>query len=52
MIRDDRFDLSTTAAVHRGRLHLPNSRFSAPVRDADTPYDAVRVPLVPRSVTG
>ncbi|MDT0571972.1 superoxide dismutase [Streptomyces sp. DSM 3412] len=52
VIRDDRFDLPTTAAVYRGRLYLPNSRFSAPVRDADTPYDAVCVPLVPRPVTG
>ncbi|MGW0843733.1 superoxide dismutase [Streptomyces sp. NPDC002787] len=45
VIRDDRFDLPTTAAVYRGRLYLPNSRFNAPVRDADTPYDAVSVPL-------
>lgn len=45
VIKDDRFDLPTTAAVYRDRLYLPNSRFTAPVRDADTPYDAVSVPL-------
>ncbi|WP_033321398.1 superoxide dismutase [Streptomyces yerevanensis] len=46
VIRDDRFDLPTTAAAYKGRLYLPNSRFTTPDRDENTPYDAVSVPLV------
>ncbi|MFI1354478.1 superoxide dismutase [Streptomyces sp. NPDC020898] len=46
VIRDDRFDLPTTAAAYKGRLYLPNSRFTTPDRDQNTPYNAVSVPLV------
>ncbi|MEV7890710.1 superoxide dismutase [Streptomyces sp. NPDC002817] len=46
VIRDDRFDLPTTAAAYQGRLYLPNSRFTTPGRDENTPYNAVSVPLV------
>ncbi|MDX3311696.1 superoxide dismutase [Streptomyces sp. NPDC054884] len=46
VIRDDRFDLPTTAAAYKGRLYLPNSRFTTPDRDENTPYNAVSVPLV------
>jgi streptogramin lyase len=46
VIRDDRFDLPTTAAAYQGRLYLPNSRFTTPDRDENTPYNAVSVPLV------
>ncbi|MDX3611621.1 MULTISPECIES: NHL repeat-containing protein [Streptomyces] len=46
VIRDDRFDLPTTAAAYKGRLYLPNSRFTTPDRDENTPYNAVSVSLV------
>ncbi|MGW1674902.1 superoxide dismutase [Streptomyces sp. NPDC002324] len=46
VIRDDRFDLPTTAAAYKGRLYLPNSRFTTPDRDENTTYNAVSVPLV------
>ncbi|WP_405652590.1 superoxide dismutase [Streptomyces sp. NBC_00019] len=46
VIREDRFDLPTTAAAYQGRLYLPNSRFTTPDRDEKTPYNAVSVPLV------
>ncbi|HEX2314369.1 MAG TPA: superoxide dismutase [Thermomonospora sp.] len=41
-IGDPRFDVPTTAAAYRGRLYLPNARFTTPPTPM-TPYDAVAV---------
>lgn len=42
-VTDPRFDVPTTVAAFRGRLYLPNARFSTPPTPT-TPYTVVSIP--------
>ena len=42
-LTDPRFDVPTTVAAYRGRLYLPNARFTTPPTP-ETPYTAVAIP--------